>query len=83
LEIRDKRYAFEEYFLELLRSLKNPHKAEMSFRNFLEKVRPLENEAFEKVAFEYFDFVAWAESKLLPETLAERVKARISLRDVL
>ena len=64
LETRNKVYRFETIFLEfvndLLRKRKSFTEAER-YGELAEARRPLRDDAFEKHAFEYFDFLTWAE----------------------
>jgi len=86
LDIRERRYKFEEHFLKLAKNLEkqNSHINEREyFKNFEEAIRPLEKEDFEKIAFEYFDFIAWAQSHISDKTFLEAVRERVELKNVL
>jgi hypothetical protein len=86
LDTRERRYKFEEHFLRLAKNLEkhNSHSTEMEyFETFVESIKPLENEDYEKIAFEYFDFIAWAQSHISRLPFQEAVRARVELKNVL
>lgn len=86
LDTRERRYKFEDFFLELLGNLSSTvRKSDTSihFRTFLKSITALENEPFEKIAFEYFDFIAWSKSHLSDLTYQEVVSERVCTKDVL
>jgi len=86
LETREKRYRFETHFLNLVHCLRRQSgKKAISkcFEKFKEEITPLEQEPFEKVAFEFFDFVAWAESAIESSSYREHVAERSHMRNVL
>ena len=64
LETRNKVYRFETIFLEFINDLlrKRKHFSEHErYVQLADELRPLKADAFEKHAFEYFDFLDWAE----------------------
>lgn len=86
LDTRERRYKFEDHFIQLAKSLEKHNSAENNnthFQTFIEAVRPLEKEDYEKIAFEYFDFIAWAESHLMETSYQEAVQERASVKNVL
>lgn len=86
LETRDKRYRFETHFLRLLKCIRVSKGAEMirqCIQNFHDEILPMEHESYEKVAFEYFDFTAWAEAKANGTPFREKVSERSAFRNVL
>ncbi|MGB6035771.1 MAG: hypothetical protein WBG42_05855 [Cryomorphaceae bacterium] len=86
LDTRERRYKFEDHFIQLAKSLEKQHFKESNrahFQIFIEAVRPLENEDYEKIAFEYFDFIAWAESHLTGISFQDAVQERATVKNVL
>ena len=64
LETRNKVYRFETIFLEFVNDLLHKRKSFTDAERYGElakALRPLRDDAFEKHAFEYFDFLTWAE----------------------
>lgn len=64
LETRNKVYRFETIFLEFVNDLLRKRKSFTDAERYGElakALRPLRDDAFEKHAFEYFDFLTWAE----------------------
>jgi hypothetical protein len=86
LDTRERRYKFEEHFLKLAKNLEkyNPDSNERKyFETFINAISPLENEDYEKIAFEYFDFIAWAQSHISGTPFQEAVRERIKTKNVL
>ena len=86
LDTRERRYKFEEHFLNLLRNLDKLSSESVErdhFDKFAEAIRPLENMDYEKIAFEYFDFIAWAKSHLTGISFQEAVQERATVKNVL
>jgi hypothetical protein len=86
VKTRSRNYKFEVLFIDCMKSLVSDRQGEHRkerLTEFLEKCRELENDPFEKTAFEYFDFVAWAESRVDDTEMAEVVKNRAPLKNVL
>jgi hypothetical protein len=86
LETRKRKYQFEDHFLALMKQLiKSKKKKEEgdAFEHFLDKIAPLEKLELEKIAFEYFDFMAWGESYLSGDPFRDHVIRRSSLKNVL
>ena len=57
--------------------------ATSDFGAFILKISPLENEPFEKIAFEYFDFIAWAKSHLDGESYRSHLLMRSASKNIL
>jgi hypothetical protein len=86
LDTRERRYKFEEHFLKLAKNLEkyNSDSNERKyFETFINAISPLENEDYEKIAFEYFDFIAWAQSHISGTPFQETVRERIKMKNVL
>ncbi|MEM9053231.1 MAG: hypothetical protein AAGC47_14355, partial [Bacteroidota bacterium] len=86
LEIRERRHQFEDHFLTLGKKLEKhaePESATSDFEEFIQKITPLENEPFEKIAFEYFDFIAWAKSHLDGESYRSHLLKRSTSKNIL
>jgi tetratricopeptide (TPR) repeat protein len=67
LSTRNRVYRFETAFLEFIaKILKTSQRSEQTvhYKELLEKMKELQNDPLEKTAFEYFDFISWAESKI-------------------
>jgi hypothetical protein len=46
---------------------------------FLEKMRELKDDQLESSAFEYFDFISWAEAKASGKDFGEVVRAKAAM----
>ena len=82
LSTRNRYFQFETSFLELIsKLLKSPDAftANEHYATFLEKVNGLKENQLEKTAFEYFDFISWAEAKASGRDFAEVVRERAEL----
>lgn len=82
LSTRNRYFKFETSFLELIsKLLKSPDKVSENehYEVFLEKVEPLKDDQLEKTAFEYFDFISWAEAKSSNREFGEVVRAKASM----
>lgn len=67
LTLRNRVYKFENMFLQFINKiLKAVDKSEeqIIYQKLREDLATIEQDPFEKTAFEYFDFVAWTESKV-------------------
>jgi hypothetical protein len=67
---------------QLIKSKKKKEEGD-AFEHFLDKIAPLEKLELEKIAFEYFDFMAWGESYLSGDPFRDHVIRRSSLKNVL
>ena len=86
LSTRNRYYKFESTILDFIGKLlkaKNPQKTKEHYETLLENLRPLKEDSFEKAAFEYFDFISWAESKVNEKTFAEIKKEKAGVREKL
>lgn len=86
LDTRERRYNFEEHFLKLIKNLEKDHSQIYQvefFEAFISAVSPLENREYEKIAFEHFDFIAWAQSHVSKSLFHEAVQDRIEQKNVL
>ncbi|MFT5904037.1 MAG: hypothetical protein ACI9O2_000894 [Flammeovirgaceae bacterium] len=86
LDTRERRYKFEEHFIKLAKNLEKYHSdsdERKYFETFIDAVSPFENEDYEKIAFEYFDFIAWAQSHLSGIPFQEAVRERVTMKNVL
>lgn len=82
LNTRNRYFQFESSFLELIGKLLKAADVEIEkehFEVFLEKMKELENDNLEKTAFEYFDFISWAEAKVSGKDFAEVVRERAGM----
>ena len=43
---------------------KNREEQQKHYKRLRDEMKKLQNDTFEKTAFEYFDFISWAESRL-------------------
>ena len=83
LKTRNRRYKFETTMLTFLsRVTKIVDEWELpdAYERLHEELLELEQDQFEKTAFEYFDFAAWAESKHLCQPFVQVVKRRAKER---
>jgi len=79
LETRNRVYKFETVFLEYVNSSlhKRPSASEQErHEELFNQLKTLKQDPHESSVFEYFDFLAWAESKVKGESFATTVKAR-------
>lgn len=81
LGLQKQAHRFEPLLLQLIRGLlKNhgPDDTQQVIGSFLTGVLQMEQDPYERVVFDHFDPIAWAESKLNKEPFALRLKARAS-----
>lgn len=67
LSTRNRAYKFENVFLDFIaRILKTKQRSEQIryYQELRDSLLALKEDPFEKTAFEYFDFISWAESKI-------------------
>jgi hypothetical protein len=64
--------------------LKSPDKITQNeqYEVFLEKVRDLKDDQLERTAFEYFDFISWAEAKASGKEFGEVVREKATMPQV-
>jgi len=82
LSTRNRYFQFEESFLDLITKLlrsPDPISEVEQYEDFLEKIRSLQEDPLEKAAFEYFDFVSWAESKVSGNDFATVVRQKAQM----
>ena len=86
LEIRERRHRFEDHFLTLGKKLVKHgglSRPRVDFEEFIGEITPLQNMPFEKIAFEYFDFIAWAKSHLEGGSYRTHLLQRCTSKNVL
>jgi len=86
LEIKKRKHKFEAHFLSLIKKLEKHHSNTLQkddFEEFIRKIEPLEKMPLDKIAFEYFDFIAWAKSHLDGDTYRTHLVRRSSSKNVL
>lgn len=84
LSTRNRYYKFESTVLEFIGKLLKSTDAKSTkdhYATFVEQLKPLKEDSFEKAAFEYFDFISWAESKLSDKTFAEIKREKAGLKE--
>jgi len=67
-------YAVEKTLIRLLPKLpdiSSKKENQQLFQQFLKKIEPLREDALERLAFHYFDFVLWAKSQLAQKPIVE------------
>lgn len=72
LKSKNRLYAFEEMFLKYLNKAnlaENKVNQDEIIENLYFEISKLKNDELQKVAFEYFDFASWAESKIHKKSL--------------
>ena len=85
LNTRNRYFKFETSFLELIsKLLKSPDRITENeqYEVFLEKVRGLKDDQLEGTAFEYFDFISWAEAKASGREFGEVVREKATMPQV-
>ncbi len=81
LSSRNRVYKFESAMLNFVNKIirtRDRREEQKVYALLLEELRPLEQETFEKSAFEHFDFVAWAESKVTGKPFRDIIRERAS-----
>ena len=80
---RDDLRMFQKFILKFLKDLNNDvNESELvgRFSTLKNQLEPIENSAYEKRAFIYFDIISWLESKIegttVQETMMSKAKAR-------
>lgn len=82
LSLRNRYFKFESSFLDLIgRLLRSPDQITTNeqYQVFLETMRELKNDPLESSAFEYFDFISWAEAKVSGKDFGEVVRAKAQM----
>lgn len=83
LSTRNRYFKFEESFLDFIGKLLrsgDEQAVQGHYKVFLERMKELKSDPLENNAFEYFDFVSWAEAKLSGRTFAEIVRGKSGLK---
>jgi tetratricopeptide (TPR) repeat protein len=79
LEQKHKLYKFENVFLEFIKKMSN-YPNEKEILNYYQELKielnGLANDPFERRAFDYFDFLSWAESKISNKPFAQIVQEK-------
>lgn len=86
LKLRKRKQAFEDEFIELMLAVsKTPDDQSHTsiFTVFADRMKSMENDPLNKIAFEYFDFKSWADAKILGKPLALLVRQRAPEKDIL
>jgi hypothetical protein len=79
LTTRNRVYKFETMILNFINQIlksKNHEEEIHIYSKLLEDLKPMQEDTFEKTAFEYFDVLSWVESKINGKTFAEVVKEK-------
>lgn len=82
LSVRKQYFKFEDTFMDLITKLlktKTSSKAIEHYKVFLKELNTLKDDPLEKNAFEYFDFISWAESKVSGREFGEVVREKFRL----
>jgi hypothetical protein len=85
LDTRKRKFEFESLFMDFVRELhKSPVDEHRAFyQDFSEKLKVLETRPLEKTVFEYFDFQAWAEAKIIGKPIATVIQQKAPMKDLL
>ncbi|MEN9347157.1 MAG: hypothetical protein RLZZ77_668 [Bacteroidota bacterium] len=78
LQTRNKVFKVEEVMLDFINNTQKkraPKDALLVYRELYDALEPLKKDTFERNAFEYFDFLAWAKSKAFGETFSTAIVA--------
>lgn len=79
---RNKIFKFETVMLNFIRNIsssKTVNDEQQIYKNLLHELHELTTDKFERGVFEYFDFIAWVESKISRHPFSEIAKARLSI----
>ena len=79
LQSRNRVYKFENitlHFIGKLMKAKDIEAEEEIYARFAKEIKAIANDDFEKTAFEYFDFLSWAESKIGSRSFKEVVRSK-------
>jgi tetratricopeptide (TPR) repeat protein len=82
LETRNRVYKFESAMLQFVsNALKVEYEEDMEdvYKKLVDELKPLRTDTFESTAFENFDFITWAESKVQQKPFAELVQERAKM----
>lgn len=82
LTLRNRVYKFENSFLQFINKIlraRDRKEEKAVYTTLLDELKQIENDNFEKTAFEYFDFVSWAESKVMQRDFKMIVREKAAL----
>ncbi len=82
LNSRERVYKFENMFLEFISKImktKNREEQQKHYKRLRDDIKKLQVDAFEKTAFEYFDFISWAESRYLNQSFRDIVAEKAAV----
>lgn len=82
LKKRNRLYAVEAHFLKFITKAAketNYFERESLFEQFYSELQHFEDNHFERIAFDYFDFVSWAKSKITQKSMSEIIKERVMI----
>jgi len=80
LKKRNRLYAVETHFLKFITKAAKESdyfERESLFENLYSELQHYEDNQFERIAFDYFDFVSWAKSKITQKSMSEIIKERV------
>ncbi len=86
LDTRKRQFRFEKIFMEFMRNVSKSagdKTAIEHIQDFSTALTALEKDPFEKTVFEYFDFQAWAESKITNQPIAKVLQVKAPGKDLL
>jgi hypothetical protein len=83
LSTRNRFFKFESTFLDFITKFLKKAEADRGelYPALYQSLLPLREDRLEKTAFEYFDFLSWAEAKSTNRRFADVVKERSTLPD--
>jgi hypothetical protein len=79
LKSRNRVYKFENLFLDFIGKImktKSREEQQKHYKRLRDEMKKLQSDAFEKTAFEYFDFISWAESRYLNQSFQAIVEEK-------
>ncbi|MEW6469725.1 MAG: hypothetical protein AB1458_12410 [Bacteroidota bacterium] len=83
LKARKRVYTFENIFLSFVDKLmkdKDKKRLETIYSDLYHDLLKLQDDAFERTAFEYFDFISWAESKMKKIPFREIIEEKAKIK---
>lgn len=83
LTLRNRVYKFETMFLQFINKIlkaKDKSEEKSVYLQLREDLKTIENDSFEKTAFEYFDFVTWVESKVSNQDFKKLIQEKAAKR---
>ncbi|HEY6162916.1 MAG TPA: hypothetical protein VI112_16925 [Bacteroidia bacterium] len=83
LKAKKRVYKFETVFFDFISNLlreKDPSKTNLAYKELYDELIKLKDDPFEHTAFEYFDFISWAESKMKKIPFREIVEEKAKVR---